>query len=268
MKASAFRPSICHCDAGENIVFVCFGIFDHDIEVAVLVKDARIQKLKLVVLVPPPAVLLHQLTVREGTLRILVQHFQIAVRRRAVQIVVILLHILAVIAFRSGQTEQPLFQYRVIAVPHGHGKAQVLISITNPCQPVLIPTVGSATRLIVGKVAPTITVRTIVFAYGGPGPFAQIRPPMLPIVCALAVPFQALCSAVCGMFSLDSVPVLLVTNPLRSQMSMRRPLRLDSYAASITLATRTASSPVVRGSPFPRQAMINVRRNVSPDAPP
>ena len=59
----------------------------------------------------------HKLAVRESSLRILVQKLHIRVRRRGVEIEVVLLYIFAMIAFAARQAEKPLFQDRILAIP-------------------------------------------------------------------------------------------------------------------------------------------------------
>ena len=77
-------------------------------------------------------------------------------RRRAVEIEVILLDIFAVVAFTVGQAEQALLDDRVIAVPQGKREAKLLTVIGNAGDPVLAPAIGSAPGLIVAEIIPGI----------------------------------------------------------------------------------------------------------------
>ncbi|MCE3225410.1 MAG: hypothetical protein K0S58_3590, partial [Nitrospira sp.] len=52
-------------------------------------------------------------------------------RRRRIEVEVVLLHILAVIAFVAGKSEDSFFQDRVFPVPQGQGKADDLMAIAN-----------------------------------------------------------------------------------------------------------------------------------------
>src|SRR5271163_3687126 len=102
-------------------------------------------------------------------------------RRRRIQVEIALLHILAVIALRSGQPEEPLFQDWILPVPERYGKAETTLPIGNPEQPVLSPAVGSAASIIVWKIIPTAPVRRIIFPNSAPLPLRKIRSPPSPI---------------------------------------------------------------------------------------
>jgi hypothetical protein len=65
------------------------------------------------------------------------------VRRRAVEVEVVLLDILAVVAFAVGQAEEPFLQDGVLAVPQRQGEAETLVVVRDAGQAVLAPAVGS-----------------------------------------------------------------------------------------------------------------------------
>jgi hypothetical protein len=106
---------------------------DKYIPVSVLIKDIRVHELKLADFPAPVPALLLQLLVRELGLGVLVQVLHVRVSRARVEIVVQLLDVLAVIAWsrqltsvflfcgvltlRTIETEKPLLQDRVLAVP-------------------------------------------------------------------------------------------------------------------------------------------------------
>ena len=77
-------------------------------------------------------------------LRVLVQVLHVAVRRRAVEVEVVLLHVLAVVALAGRQAERPLLQDRVGAVPQREREAQQLVAVADAGQAVLAPAVGLA----------------------------------------------------------------------------------------------------------------------------
>src|SRR6266513_4442206 len=58
VQRRCFRPAIGHSDSNKNVVRRCFRVFGEDVEVAVLVKDAGIDQLKLRVAFAAPPVLL------------------------------------------------------------------------------------------------------------------------------------------------------------------------------------------------------------------
>src|SRR5262249_39509619 len=108
-----------------------------------------------------------------------------------VEIEVAFLAVLAMIAFRAGQTKQALLEDRILAVPQRQGKAQAALPVADPQQAVLAPAVGAAAGVVVGQVAPGRSVRRVVFAHGAPLALGQVRPPALPIRGAGTVLVQA-----------------------------------------------------------------------------
>src|SRR5205814_10034991 len=96
-------------------------------------------------------------------------------RRLVVQIKVILLYVLAVIAFAIVQPEQALFQNRVFAVPQRQREAKNLAIVGNAGETVLAPTISARARVLVRKIIPSVAVATVVLAHRAPLPFAQVR---------------------------------------------------------------------------------------------
>ena len=70
-------------------------------------------------------------------------------RRRRVEVEVVLLDVLAVVAFAVGQAEQPLLEDRVLAVPQRDGEAELLLVVGDAGEAVFAPAVGARARLIV-----------------------------------------------------------------------------------------------------------------------
>ena len=64
-------------------------------------------------------------------------------RRRAVEVEVVLLDVFAVVALAVGQPEQPLLQDRILAVPKRQREAEQLVVVGDSGQPVLAPAVGA-----------------------------------------------------------------------------------------------------------------------------
>ena len=112
MQARRLRPAIPRGDPNENVFGGGLRVFDKNIEIAVFVENARVDQFVFGIVTRPLLVLNAQLIVGKRRLRILVEVFQIAVRGNRIEIVVILLHILAVIAFEIRQTEKPLLEDR------------------------------------------------------------------------------------------------------------------------------------------------------------
>src|SRR5271156_662512 len=101
-------------------------------------------------------------------------------RRRRIQVVVELLHVLAVIALAVGQAEQPLLEDWVTGVPQRETQAQPLPQIGNSGDAVLTPAIGATAGVIVRKVLPGVAVRTVVLADRAPLALGQVRAPLLP----------------------------------------------------------------------------------------
>src|SRR5687767_12797143 len=101
-------------------------------------------------------------------------------RRRAVDVEVVLLHVLAVIALAVGQPEQPLLEDGVTSVPECERKAQALLVVGDAPEAVLAPSVRARARMLVREVVPGIAVVAVVLADGAPLSFAEVRPPFLP----------------------------------------------------------------------------------------
>ena len=130
-------------DANEDVLRRSLGIFDDDVEVAIFVEHPGVEDLKLRIEFPAAAVFVKQLAVRKGAVRVLVQELHVGVRRRAVEVEVILLHIFTVIPFIASEPEDALLEDRVLLVPKGETKTDVLVAVADGCEAVFIPTVGA-----------------------------------------------------------------------------------------------------------------------------
>ena len=75
---------------------------------------------------PRRAFVCDQVHVGEGGLRILVQVPHVRMRRRAVEVEVVLLDVLAVVALTVGQAEEALLEDRVLAVPERERETEEL----------------------------------------------------------------------------------------------------------------------------------------------
>ena len=166
------------------------GVLDEDVEVAVVVEDAGVEQLELRLVLAAAAVLLDQPGVGKLALRILVEHLQVGVRRRGVEVVVELLDVLAVVALAVGQAEEALLEDRVAAVPQGQRQAEALLVVADAGEAVLAPAVGAAAGVVVREVVPGVAVGAVVLADGAPLPLAQVRPPAPPRLLAETVFFQ------------------------------------------------------------------------------
>ena len=101
----------------QNISRRCLRVLDEHVEVAVVVEDSRVEQLVFHVIAPALLVCLHELAVGVRALRVLVQVLHVRMRWRRVEIEVVLLHVLAVVAFAVRETEQAFLDDRIFAVP-------------------------------------------------------------------------------------------------------------------------------------------------------
>jgi hypothetical protein len=85
------------------------------------------------------------------------------------------------IPFIAREAEDPFLQNGISSVPEGDGEADILVTIGNAGQSVLIPTIGARASLVVRERFPGGPVRAVVFADGSPGPFAEIGAPAFPM---------------------------------------------------------------------------------------
>src|SRR5437667_1826821 len=117
MDRRRLRPAVADGDKHQNVVRRGLGVFDEDVEIAVVVENAGVEQFELRLVFATTPVLLDQPSIGEFPLRILVEQLQVGVRWRGVEVIVELLHVLAVIAFGVGKSEQALLENRVFAVP-------------------------------------------------------------------------------------------------------------------------------------------------------
>ena len=124
-------------------------------------------------------------------MRVLVEILHVRVGRRAVEVEVVLLDVLAVVAFAVGQSEEPLLEDRILPVPQGQREAQALFVIGNAGDAVFAPAIGARAGLIVGEEIPGVSVLAVVLADRSPLALAEVRTPFLPVDLAAPEPRQA-----------------------------------------------------------------------------
>jgi hypothetical protein len=112
------------------------------------------------------------------------------VRRRAVEIEVVVLDVFPVVALAVGEPEQPFLHDRVHAVPQGHRKAEDLPVVRDAAEPVLTPAIGARAGLVVAEVVPGVAHVAVVLAHGAPLAFREIRAPLLPRLAGIAGSFE------------------------------------------------------------------------------
>src|SRR5262249_39661215 len=101
---------------------------------------------------------------------------------RGVHVPPVFFRVLAVVAFRPGQPEDPLLEDRVLAVPEGQRETEALLVVADATETVLVPPVHPGTGVVVREVAPGGAPLAVVFAAGPPGTFGEVWPPSPPRV--------------------------------------------------------------------------------------
>src|SRR5262249_31920922 len=100
--------------------------------------------------------------------------------RRAIQVIIILLDVLAMITLPIGQPECPLLEYRVLAVPSRQRKTQPLAIVAETSEAVLAPVISTRAGLIVAEIIPRVPIGAVVLAHSAPLAFAEVWPPQPP----------------------------------------------------------------------------------------
>ena len=180
MESRRLRAAVVDRHADQDVVRSRLGVLDEDVEVPVVVEDPRVEQLVLELLARPPPVRLEEVPVRELALRVLVEVLHVRVRRRRVEVEVVLLDVLAVVPLAVGEAEQALLQDRVPLVPERERETEALLVVGDPAEAVLAPPVGPGAGLVVREVVPGVAVLAVVLADRAPLPLAQVRAPLLP----------------------------------------------------------------------------------------
>ena len=241
MQFGRVRSPVDRRDLHQDVFRTGLGVLHEDVEVPVVVEDAGVEQLVLDLVPGTPAVRLHQVGVGKRRLRILVEILHVRVRRRAVEVEVVLLHVLAVVALAVGQSEEPLLEDRILPVPQGQREAEALLVVGNAGQAVFAPAVGARAGLIVGEEIPGVTVLAVVLAHGSPLALAEVRSPLLPVDLLLASLVKSdVFSCVHGCPpSLDRPGVCHWATPVHDEVVNRR---AGSGAASATCTRCVASA--------------------------
>ena len=126
---AASGPRLCTVIRMSTSSGLFFGVFHEHVEISVIVEDTGIEQFVFELLPRSPPVGLDQVPVGKLALRVLVEVLHVGVRRRAVEVEVVLLHILAMIALVVREPEQALLQDRVALVPQRQRKTKPLLVV-------------------------------------------------------------------------------------------------------------------------------------------
>ena len=180
LQLGRFRPAVVDRDLDQHVLGAGLGIFDEDVEITVLVEDPGIDQLIFEAGAPARRIGFDQILIGVAGLRIFVEIFHVGVGRRAVEVEVVFLDVLAVIAFGVGEAEEPLLQDRVLPVPERQREAEPLLAVGDSRDPILAPAIGPRAGLVMAEIIPGVAVRAVVLAHRPPLPLAEIGAPFPP----------------------------------------------------------------------------------------
>ena len=177
---AAADPWFVAVDPDHDVVGRRLRILDLDVGEGAIVEDAGVGELVLGVSVAPPGVLGDEVGIGIGGLGIPVERPEPGRGWRRIEPDVDLLDVLAVIALRPGQPEQPLLEDGIAFVPEGDREAQAGVLVTDPEEPVLAPAIGARPGVVVRQGGPRLPIGRVVLADGPPLAVGQVRPPAPP----------------------------------------------------------------------------------------
>ncbi len=181
VQGGGLGSGVGHLDGHQQVIGAGLRVMHLGDPVPVAVEHPGIQQLVLGFFAAAGPVLVDEVLIGEGGLRVVVAPPVPGVARRRVQVPPVVLDVLAVVALGSGQPERPLFQDRVLPVPQRQAQAQPLFHVAEPGQAVLSPPVRPGPRVIMRQVIPRLAVRAVVLAHRAPLALADIRPPPVPL---------------------------------------------------------------------------------------
>ena len=149
-------------DPDGDLLGRCLGVFNEDVEPAVVGKDSCVEEFVLWPLSLPTLVFGHQLFVGKRPLWVAVSQAHERVRGSVVDVEVILLHVLAVVPLEWADAKKPFLEVRVRFVPEGRRKAEQLKTVADAGDAILAPAVGLGPRQPIGEMSPGIAIGRIV----------------------------------------------------------------------------------------------------------
>ncbi|MFM9103075.1 MAG: hypothetical protein ACKOPS_17790, partial [Cyanobium sp.] len=186
-RAFATGGAIAHMDADGNVFGAGLGVFNLHVVVVTAFKHPGIKQLILECPATASLVLIDKILVGIDLHRIFIEAAHVGMRRRAVEIKIIFLDVLAVITLIAREAEKALLEDRIPAVPQGQSKAELLADVADAENAIFPPAIGPGARLVMGKVFPGRAIGAVVLAHRAPLAVAEIGPPALPVLAAFGV---------------------------------------------------------------------------------
>ena len=183
--------SVVSRDPDGNILGIGLGILDVNVEVTVVIENARVDEFVFRSLPLTTLIFSDQIRIGKGPLRILVEQVHVGVAWRVVNVEVVVFQIFAVVAFERVHTKEAFLQMAVDTIPECGRKTEKLIAITDASNAVLAPAIGFCASHVVREKGPRIPVGGVVFPDGAPAPVGEIGPPPAPSAEIIANLFNA-----------------------------------------------------------------------------
>jgi hypothetical protein len=180
MKRRGLGTAVGRRQANKDVVRIDLGVFDYDIEVALVAEKAQVPQFDFRIALGTAGIHRHQLVVGKRALRITVKHPHIGMGGSIVDVEINFLHVFAVRPLRSRHAKEPLLQDGVPPVPKRKGQTEPLLEIANSTDAILAPAIGARPSVIVREIIPGIAVGAVIFPHRSPGALRQIRPPQMP----------------------------------------------------------------------------------------
>src|SRR4051794_34022604 len=102
-------------------------------------------------------------------------------RRGAVDVPPVVLDVLAVVALWTGQSEHPLLEEGVGAVPQREREAPGLLVVADTGHAVLAPPISTRAGVVVREEVPCFAIGAVVLADTAPRAFSDVRSPASPV---------------------------------------------------------------------------------------
>jgi hypothetical protein len=129
MERRRLGAAIDRFDANKDIVRRRLGVFDKNVEVAVIIEDAGIDQLVFQLVLAVSAIFLDEAGLRKLCVGILVEKLHVRMGRGGIEIEVVFLDVFAVVAFVAGEPKQALFEDRIFLIPERKRETDVLMTI-------------------------------------------------------------------------------------------------------------------------------------------
>ena len=191
MKFCLAITAVMCSDLHEDIVRSTFSVLNKYIEVAIVIKHARIDQFVFHLISTATRIFCDEFLVGKSDLRVFEQHFQIRMGGCGVEVVVAFLDIFAVVTLLIRQAKCTFFEDRIFSIPESQGDAELLIGIADAANAIFPPAISPRACHAVRKIIPGIARGAIVFPYGAPLPLTEVRTPVVPVLFTEAICFES-----------------------------------------------------------------------------